>query len=725
MSKTSPPRFSIQTATGLLLILMAGFFLFHSRLNNADFWWHLAAGRWIAQHHRVPQVDMFSFTSAGSDWIDLQWLFEVLIYAVFRLGEIEGIILLQTFLLTLTLLLVIRYAGLPPAGIIGGVIFLLAGHLGFVPRPLLLTFVYLALTLNLLHWHRQRQGREIYLLAPLMILWTNSHGLFVTGLGLIAAFGLGEFLDALRRGQGREKLPYLSRLAAASLLAVAASTINPYGVEGLLFPLELYTRMSGQIPLFRINIIELWPTLEIQGWVPQVFYFKLSLALAILLLLSRGTKMRSAEALMLLLFGFLSLKAVRNISLWAVVAGAISGRNLAAWLGFFSRRWPQTAQRLAPAASTGLFLALLALAAVFAHPRLRSRWTGALEFGTGPSPGSLPQRTADFLAEHQLEERGFNCLEDGGYLIWRLYPNYQVFMDGRLEVHDQHMFGTYLFATRRLEWLKTILDRFHLDYALLSYDYGKLFPLAFDPEWALVCLDEAGLLLLRRTPRHQELIAQFGLDLKSLRLEEVLAWAPSGPEQAFHLQRLADLFRRLGRTDLAKSLYETAVERGGEVSGAQYYLGLWALEHGQREEAKRLLRAALSDSRGHQPEIHARLAELAETEADYAAAVRHLKKALRFKPAHCAWRERLGLAYLKQEQWSGAAEELHRSLQCPDSDVVLARRWGWLAVALAGAEEWDRAANAAEKAKQLNPNWPLPHSLLADIQRRKHEEGLP
>jgi len=56
------------------------------RLSDADTWWHLAAGRWIAENRAIPRTDMLSFTVPDHRWINLQWLFDLFAYALFRAG---------------------------------------------------------------------------------------------------------------------------------------------------------------------------------------------------------------------------------------------------------------------------------------------------------------------------------------------------------------------------------------------------------------------------------------------------------------------------------------------------------------------------------------------------------------------------------------------------------------------------------------------------------------
>jgi len=705
------------------LILLVGFLLFHSQLSDYDLWWHLAGGRWIVEHHAIPRLDPFSFTSSRNEWVDLHWLFQLLIYACYRLAGPEGLILLQTLFFSATLILLLRYADqarFGPAALLGGLVYLLVGQGNFVTRPNFLSFFLVALTLVLLDRHRRRRGLEVYWLAPLMVLWTNCHSLFVVGLALIAAWVLGEFLDSLRRRRLRQDAPYLLRLASASALAAAVCTINPYGVDGLLFPLVTYTRISGALPIFRQGVTEVTPPLAIPIWMWSVFFFKVTLGLLVLTLLAQGRKIRAAEVLITLAFSFIAFKAVRNLGLWSVPAGAILGRNLGALWQDLSRRSPAWARRLGSIMALLLVLVLLAQIPILSLPQLRHRLYGPSQFGRGLLPGQFPEGAAGFMAAHPLHGRGFNCFEDGGYLIWRLFPGRQVFFDTRLEVHDQIMFATYQLALRDPHHLAVILDRFHLDYALLRHDAAwPAEGLVLDPAWAPVFLDDVAVLLVRRIPEHEDLIRRFRIDLSRLSLQDARSRVAPGGFAAEGIENLGVFFMQAGRTDLARALFREAAAAGPGQARAELFLGLEALGQGHPEEARKRLEAALPGSPENRPLIHSRLAELAERERAYDRAIAHWHKALEGETEHCDWRERLGQALLKQGRPEEAARAFEASLSCPAPAAVQAKRWGALAVALAAERRLPEAEQAARAALRLDPDLKAAQRLLDDLARRQ------
>src|SRR5690242_10500662 len=50
-------------------------------IRSYDYFWHLAAGRWIVDHHALPLDDPLAVASVKTPWINGEWLYEVVLYA--------------------------------------------------------------------------------------------------------------------------------------------------------------------------------------------------------------------------------------------------------------------------------------------------------------------------------------------------------------------------------------------------------------------------------------------------------------------------------------------------------------------------------------------------------------------------------------------------------------------------------------------------------------------
>ncbi|HKO54361.1 MAG TPA: hypothetical protein VJ276_00705, partial [Thermoanaerobaculia bacterium] len=67
-------------------------------IRNYDFFWHLATGRWIAEHRALPETDPFAVASEQRPWINGEWAFEVLLYGVYEVVGLTGLSIVRALL---------------------------------------------------------------------------------------------------------------------------------------------------------------------------------------------------------------------------------------------------------------------------------------------------------------------------------------------------------------------------------------------------------------------------------------------------------------------------------------------------------------------------------------------------------------------------------------------------------------------------------------------------
>lgn len=89
------------------------------------------------------------------------------------------------------------------------------------------------------------------------------------------------------------------------------------------------------------------------------------------------------------------------------------------------------------------------------------------------------------------------------------------------------------------------------------------------------------------------------------RIEQLLAFLESDPDDPFTLFALADEYRRAGKLDLSLSYFEKLVEEHPEYVGTYYHLASLYLETGHRERALATYRAGIRVAES-QRDAHAR-----------------------------------------------------------------------------------------------------------------------
>jgi hypothetical protein len=464
-------------------------------LYEKDFWQHLAVGRAIWRLHTVPHTQVWTWPTYGAPDVTPSWGFRVLLWPFWRLAGVWGLFAWR-WITTLAVFGLVFWTsrrmgarGMTPLLVIA--IAALTYRQRSQVRPETLASVWLAATIALLEWRRQRimAGRAstsvwrdpALLLLPLVWAWINTHLSYALALAVLGAY----LLDAIvARRPGR------TALIVAGVLSLAIAFLNPYGWRAVVQPLEFFTGQRSE-PIFRI-IPELKPldlVLNLRNLLPLVLFGWPALALW------RVWKRRADWAELVLLLGFtvLSFSAQRFLGFTMVVATPFLSRDLDEWVA--SRAWPRWTH---PAWSRAVLCGgTCLLAGVAEWPRAE------LPLGVGIKLTEYPIVACDFMARAGVMGRGFNQFFLGGYMLYRFWPD-----RGRLPFMDIHQTGTradrdlYTFAmTDPAAWNE--LDRRHrFDYVLLrrrAYAGDDLVEhLDADSSFALVFLDDAAALWVRR-----------------------------------------------------------------------------------------------------------------------------------------------------------------------------------------------------------------------------------
>jgi tetratricopeptide (TPR) repeat protein len=255
LSNTDCTGAACRLADGALVFLMvlAAFLLGCHELEDADVWWHLRAGRWIWENGAVPYLDPFTYASGDRLWIDLQWLFELILSAAFAGGGVRGVILLAATVCAtvLAVVLALRDRRWPIELVVACWLpALLVMSARFIPRPEVFSLLWMAIYLMVLT-RADGTPAAAWVLPPVQLLWVNTHGLFLLGPIILVAF-LAERLLAsshrllgARAEEGPAKKRWWIHLGGASALVGVACLANPYGVHGALFPFELFPKITA------------------------------------------------------------------------------------------------------------------------------------------------------------------------------------------------------------------------------------------------------------------------------------------------------------------------------------------------------------------------------------------------------------------------------------------------------------------------------------------------
>ena len=72
--------------TPAAFFLAGAFAVFLLPISNPDIYWHLSAGRFMAERFAWPRVDWLSHTRLGAPWFNFDWGVQVFWYVLWRIG---------------------------------------------------------------------------------------------------------------------------------------------------------------------------------------------------------------------------------------------------------------------------------------------------------------------------------------------------------------------------------------------------------------------------------------------------------------------------------------------------------------------------------------------------------------------------------------------------------------------------------------------------------------
>jgi hypothetical protein len=477
--------------------LLAGLLLAFAALlpfiapTDLDLWWHLRTGQLIVDSG-IPHVNDYSFTALGQRWTVYEWLSELIIYLVQQTVGYVGLALLFGAVQAGSGVLVYRLLRFKGAGRILALLLLLLFFIFAAPtwgvRPQIIAALFLAAYyLILLRYRRDpSRTRPLWLLPLLTALWANMHGTYVTGLALVALFIIGEAGNNFfyRPTRPTPLQPLLLTLAGC----LVASLLNPYFIDLWLLPLG-YVSTGGHNPLFYVD-----------EWKPPDFhdYGNLLLAASFILLMLVGVGRRMprpqrqrwriplnrrldlTDALLISAFTVQALQGAYTAPLYGVIALPILAQGLARTMPALSRRGETPPPPIEGRVNwlLGAVGVVLLATLIITSPQAQ----------TGPQPRldtsiPYPAGAATYISKLPPNIRMYNDFGWGGYLIYRLYPQQRVFIDGRVDVYRGAVFEDFITVQNVGVGWRDILIRYGVNLVVIQRGSPLDYALAHEPGW--------------------------------------------------------------------------------------------------------------------------------------------------------------------------------------------------------------------------------------------------
>ena len=497
----------------LFFVLVATLSIHSLNSINQDIGRHFKSGEIIWETKSVYKTNLFSFTEPDHPFINHHWLSEVVFYLLNGLIGLKGLIVFKAGVIVTIFFLIFK--SLPQSA--RGWPFLLAG----IPAILVFssrtdvrpeTFSYLFLSYFLFAILRAKYGNEIkwlYALPIVQIFWTNMHIYFALGPALLLFFLVDRLVH--QKDQTRLALKIFTATCIATL-------INPNFIKGALTPLNIL-RDYGYSIVENQNIFFL---IDYGVQLKDIYLFEISLIVLIVSFViafrngtpaQAGRKNITFEFITAAFFTILAGKMIRNFGPYALVFLPTTALNLASYQPkhIFSKRGVRiflfSAYILA-----GVFLVKGVANNSFYH------WAGrSNRFGLATPVGA--DGGVKFIQQNHIQGPIFNNFDVGSFLIWKLYPQERVFVDGRPEAYSVDLFEKIYKPMQESPalWQK-YSEKYKINYVFFAHTdmtpWAREFlvHISQNSDWPLIYLDNSVAIFIRKASDNQELIKKFKIE---------------------------------------------------------------------------------------------------------------------------------------------------------------------------------------------------------------------
>jgi hypothetical protein len=500
----------------LLLVALTYGILSNRLLGDSDIGWHIRNGQQILTTHALPRIDSFSSTMSGRPWYAWEWLYDILIGAIYNSTGLNGVVLFSGLIIAFTFSLVFRWILASGANLPISVLFLLvaasASTIHFLARPHVLSWLFAALWFRILEVTETEavpggRDRRLLWLPLVMLFWVNVHGAFLMGFVLLGLFLGAALLERFGSDTPLECAIADKRLRALTFvgsLCAIASLVNPYGYH---LHLHIYKYLSNR---FLMDHIDEFQSPNFHGLAQKCFA---ALILITLFTLAVGRSRTRLSSLLVVVFAsYAGLYASRNIPVSSILLILIAAptlsacivdlgksqdssarvRNLLSRLEDFSQRMERMefgmVGHLWPAAVIALSLWVCLHNGHFGSDQILNARFDEKRF---------PVQAANVLAQQQIREPVFSLDYWGGYLIYRLYPQLKVVVDDRHDLYGEDFLKYYLGLVHVRPGWDAVLDRWQVNWILLPPNTSLAGALKEDTQWRVVHDDGVGILFHR------------------------------------------------------------------------------------------------------------------------------------------------------------------------------------------------------------------------------------
>jgi len=454
---------------------------------------HILTGNLILQTHQVSTTDIFSFRTTGYPSFPHEWLSQVTFAALYDWLGLDGIVLLTALVIMLTWGIV-YYQAMRKSNSFFSALFVTALGVGatqihVLPRPHIFTYTLIAIWIALLESMDEEKPRAWWPLPIVMLLWVNMHGMFVLGIAILGIYLIGDFLD-------HPSIAWFKTNKARSLLigaglSLIATIFSPSGIKiwEAIASLGSNAYITSKIPEYQspnFHLPETWP-------------FVILILLTIIGFARKAERFSWKQIFLVASFTGMALYTSRMIHIFAIIVSPLTAKAIAEWL---RKEYPQsrllrTEENIYRINSTSNGVIWVFVIVLFATVLLKSgRTIDPQGQGNVFDQRFFPVQAVSWLETHPQNGHMFNEFDWGGYLLLKLWPNQQIFMDGHTHIYGETLTREYeQVISLSPDWEK-ILKKYDVGWVIIRVNSPLARALSLSPDWGTAYEDQTAIIFV-------------------------------------------------------------------------------------------------------------------------------------------------------------------------------------------------------------------------------------
>lgn len=482
-----------------IIIFFSLFFFKQISFITQDLGRHITNGKIFILNSKIISTNFYSYTQPDFVTINHHWLSGVIFYLIQNWIGFNGLSFFYSFLSGFTIFLFFKITQKN-----SNLIIALLVSLALIPlttyrfeiRPE--GFSYLFLAINYLIYTEYLKNnisffKVLIVVFLLQILWVNLHIFFIFSIFISIVFTFVEFIKLILKQQDTKFL----KMVIIFLTTIFASLFNPFGIKGLLEPLNIFNE-------YGYSIVENQSIFFMQSYRPMFFYIIVQFFAVMFFVVAIYFiyKKQLVQNLVLILICFVFLL----LAFFMIRMIPVFGFFLLPYLGKFIYQF--TIEHDIYLSNWILYLMLITLVPGHNYSIFDK------SFGIGLQKNI--NSSADFYIKNSIQGPLFNNYDIGGYLIYHLYDKQKVFVDNRPEAYSYKFFKEQYIPMQEDEKIWLEQDKVYNFNSIYFYRHD-LTPWAQtflksrvnDNKWVPVFVDEVSIIFVKNNDKNNEVISKY------------------------------------------------------------------------------------------------------------------------------------------------------------------------------------------------------------------------